>query len=303
MVGLTSSQPGFVTVNSAASTTVPIAAGATSATFTYQGVAGGSSVLQATGTNYISTTASVTSTASLISLGTLPTIAPGQTVSLPLSLGTPAPAGGATINLVSTNAGIASVSPATVFIAAGLTVPTANPQVTGGNIGSTNITASATGYSPDVANANVTVTAAFSPNTLSMPVSPPPGSLNLTISAPAPTGGITFTLGSSAMGVATVPPTATILAGTTSIAVPVTGVAGGTATISASYTGITTATATVNVGGAITVSSTTIGQFMQSSINVSLATTPTAPITVTVTSGTPGTQCCSQRLGRLPRRP
>ena len=32
----------------------------------------------------------------------------------------------------------------------------------------------------------------------------------------------------------------------------------------------------------------TIGQFMQSSINVSLATTPTAPITVTVTSGTPG---------------
>ena len=39
---------------------------------------------------------------------------------------------------------------------------------------------------------------------------------------------------------------------------------------------------------AISVGSPTIGQFMQSSISVSLATAPKTPITVTVTSGTPG---------------
>lgn len=291
-INLSSSQPGAVTLNSATSTTVSIAGGTTSGTFAYEGVAGGTSVLEASATGYISTTASVSSTASLISLGTLPTIAPGQTVSLPLSLGTAAPTGGVTVNFAtaptpggSAPATLASVVPSSVFIASGLTVPTANPQVTGGTIGSTQITANATGYAPDVATANVSVTAAFNPTTLSMPVSPPAGSLNLTISAPAPAGGITFTLGSNNLGVATVPMTATILQGATSVSVPVTGVAAGTATISASSAGITTATATVNVGAGITVGSATIGQFMQGTINVSLATTPTAPVNVTVSSG------------------
>jgi hypothetical protein len=289
-VNVSSSQAGFVTVNSVAATTVSIAAGATSGTFLYQGVAGGTSVIEASATGYISDTASVTSTASLISLGTIPTLAPGQMVSLPLSLGTAAPAGGVTINFA-TAAGapaptsLATVVPASVFISAGLTVPTANPQVTGGTIGSTQITATATGYAPDVVTVNVSVTAAFNPNTLSMPVSPPPGSLNLTISAPAPTGGISFTLGSNNTAAATVPASATILAGATSVAIPVTGVAAGTATISASSPGITTVAATVNVGGAISVSNATVGQYMQGSMNVSLATTPTAAITVIVTSG------------------
>ena len=291
-VNLSSSQPGSVTVNSAGATTVSIAGGATSGTFAYQGVTGGISVLEASATGYIATTASVTSTASLVSLGTLPTIAPGQTVSLPLSLGTAAPSGGVTVNFATAAAPggtapatLASVLPSSVFIASGLTVPTANPQVTGGSIGATQITATATGYAPDVVTANVSVTAAFNPGTISMPVSPPTGSLNLTVSAPAPAGGIMFTLGSNNSAVATVPMTATILAGATSVSVPVTGVASGTATISASSAGITTATATVNVGSGITVGSTTIGQFMQGTINVSLATTPTAPVNITVSSG------------------
>jgi hypothetical protein len=287
-VNLVSSQPGFVTVGSSlASTSVTISAGTSSQTFNYEGVTGGTSVIDASATGYIDGTASVTSTASLVSLGTIPTLAPGQTVSLALSLGTPAPTGGVTVNFSSGNNGIASVSPTSVFIAAGLTVPTANPQITGGAIGNTTITASATGYAPDEANVNVTVTAAFNPNTLSEPLNTPTN-LNLTISAPAPSTGLTFTLASSNNLVATVGATATIAAGATSVAVPVTGVAAGTVTVSAMHAGINTANATVNVGGAISVSSATIGQFMQGSINVSLATTPTAPITVTVTSGTPG---------------
>jgi trimeric autotransporter adhesin len=287
-VDLVSSQPGFVTVGaSLASTSVTIAAGTSSQNFTYEGVTGGTSVIDASATGYIDGTASVTSTASLISLGTIPTLAPGQTVSLALSLGTPAPAGGVTVNFSSGNNAIASVSPTSVFIAAGLTVPTANPQITGGAmINSTTITASATGYALDVANVNVTVTAAFNPSTISEPLNTPTN-LNLTISAPAPTGGITFNLSSSSAD-ATVGATAMIAAGATSVAVPVTGVTAGTVTVSAMHANINTATATVNIGGAISVSSATIGQFMQGSINVSLATTPTAPITVTVTSGIPG---------------
>jgi hypothetical protein len=134
--------------------------------------------------------------------------------------------------------------------------------------------------------ANVTVTAAFNPNTLSEPLNTPTN-LNLTISAPAPAGGITFALSSSNNAVATVPVsgTAMIAAGATSVAIPITGAAAGTVTISEASPGITTATATVNVGGAISVSNATVGQYMQGSINVSLATTPTAAITVTVTSG------------------
>ncbi|MGA1981677.1 MAG: hypothetical protein ABSG84_04320 [Acidobacteriaceae bacterium] len=292
-VNVTSSQVGFVTVNSVGATTVTINSGQTSGTFQYQGVAGGTSVIEANGTGYISDTASVTSTASLVSLGTIPTLAPGQMVSLPLSLGTAAPAGGVTVNFataagVPAPASLATVVPASVFIAAGLTVPTANPQVTGGTIGATQITASATGYAPDIVTANVSLTAAFTPNTLSMPVSPPLGSLNLTISAPAPApNGIMFTLSSNNAAAATVPMNVTIPAGQTSIAVPVTGVAAGTATITAQSAGITSATATVNVGGAITVSGAIIGQFMQGTISVSLPSTPTAAINVTVTSGSP----------------
>jgi hypothetical protein len=175
-VNVSSSQAGFVTVNSAAATTVSIAAGATSGTFLYQGVAGGTSVIEASATGYISDTASVASTASLVSLGTIPTLAPGQSVSLPLSLGT-ARAGGRCDGQLchrrryrewQSRQPSPTVVPASVFISAGLTVPTANPQVTGGTIGSTQITATATGYAPDVVTVPMsTVTAAFNPNTLS----------------------------------------------------------------------------------------------------------------------------------------
>jgi hypothetical protein len=272
-----------------APTTINIPAAATAGTFTYSGIASGAAVIQASAPNYISGTANVTSTNSLISLGAIPTLAPGQTVSLPLSLGTPAPAGGVTVNFTSGNNALATISPASVFISAGLTVPTANPQVTGVNIGATTITATGTGYAPDVVNANVTVTAAFNPGSISEPLATPTN-LNLNISAPAPVGGITFTLLSANPGVATVPAAgvATIAAGATSVAIPITGVSGGTTTISASSPNITTATATVNVGSAISVGSATVGQDMQSSVSVSLATTPTSPITVTVSSNAPG---------------
>src|ERR1035441_9250007 len=51
-VNVSSSQVGFVTVNSAAATTVTFTAGQTSGTFLYQGVAGGTSVIEASATGY-----------------------------------------------------------------------------------------------------------------------------------------------------------------------------------------------------------------------------------------------------------
>ncbi len=63
-------------------------AGATSASFTYQGVASGTADITASATGYYGNTVTLTATSSLISLGTIPTVAPGQSTSLPLSLGT-----------------------------------------------------------------------------------------------------------------------------------------------------------------------------------------------------------------------
>jgi hypothetical protein len=60
------------------------------------------------------------------------------------------------------------------------------------------------------------------------------GALTLTLSGPAPTGGLTVNLTSGNTAIATVPPSVTFPAGKTTVSVPVTGTATGTTTITAS---------------------------------------------------------------------
>src|SRR5439155_12904342 len=77
-------------------------------------------------------------------------------------------------------------------------------------------------------------------------------SLTLTLSGPAPAGGLTVNVSSSNPGAATVPATATFVAGGTTVSVPVTGVSTGTTTIHASaLPGIADATAAVSVQSGI----------------------------------------------------
>ena len=145
-VNLASSTPANVTITPA---TVTVAAGGTTGSFTYTGVAVGASTLSASATGYTTASQVVTTTSSLISLGAIPVIAPGQTVDLPLSLATPAPPGGITVHFTSSNTPIATITPS-IFIPAGQSVAAANPQITGVTSGTSVISATATGYAPYV---------------------------------------------------------------------------------------------------------------------------------------------------------
>jgi hypothetical protein len=283
-VSLASSATGNVTVSPA---TVTIAQGQTSGSFTYTGVGPGAANITASATGYLTGSATVTATYSLVSLGTIPAVAPGQSVSLALSIATAAPAGGVTVNFTSSNPGVATVT-SSVFIPAGQRTAATNPQIVGVIIGTTTITATAQGYAPDTRSVNVTVTASFNPNNVTI-AHQTYSNITLNISAPATTGGLTFTLSSDTPATATVPASVTIPAGQTSVVVPVTGVADGNTTIRADSPGVTETTLYVSV-------STQLGLYYGNSITgfdmqvgnyAYVPTAPASPITVTVTISDP----------------
>ena len=127
-----------------------------------------------------------------------------------VTLFSPAPPGGTIVTLVVANTGIATVTPATVNIAAGATQGVF--FVTGVAVGVTTLTGSAPGYLP--ADASVTVTDAL----ISIGNIPEIGpdeteGVPLSLTKPAPPGGLTVTLITTAPNVATVSPTVTVPAG------------------------------------------------------------------------------------------
>ena len=288
VVNLSSSTPANVTISPAS---VTISAGQTTGSFTYTGVAAGPSILSVSATGYQTGTATVTGTAAQVSLGAIPAVAPGQSVSLALSLATPAPAGGTTVTFTISNPNIATVT-STVLVPAGEQTPTANPQVTGVLIGTTTVTATAPGYAPAMRAVDVTVTATFNPTITNINLSTSTNT-TLNISAPAPAGGITFTLTSAAPTTATVAASVTVIQGATSVAVPITGVLAGTTTIQASSPGITTVTGTVTVSSAIIGGSVTTGSELQSQVSITLPVAPPNPVTVTVTTNNPAVATAS----------
>ena len=282
VVTLASSAPANATI---APATVTVAAGQTTGAFTYTGVAAGVANLTASATNYLSGSVQVTGTAAQVSLGMIPAVAPGQMMSLALSLPSPAPAGGTTVTFTSSAPNVATVT-ASVFIPAGQQTPAANPQVTGIIIGTSTITAFAPGFAPAMRTATVTVTATFNPTSTTINLATSTNT-TLNISAPAPAGGITFTLSSDNPAVATVPASVTVVQGGTSVAVPITGVSAGSTTIRADSAGITEATLGLNVVSAISVGGVTTGANLETYTYISLPVAPQVPITVTVTSSGP----------------
>jgi len=164
---------------------------------------------------------------------------------LPVTLSTPAPAAGLTIALSSSNPANVSVTPS-VFIPAGKTAPNAQPTITGVNVGSASITATALGYTPTTQSAIVTATILF-PHCCLTVFHSTSGNAVLTLSAPAPSTGFTVQLASGNTGVATVPATVTFAPGATSVNVPITGVAVGATTITASVPTLSPVTVKVTV--------------------------------------------------------
>lgn len=75
-------------------------------------------------------------------------IRPGQQIRYPVSLSSPAGAGGISLTLVSSDPRIAGVVPPIVYIPAGESIPAEPPVLSGWRTGSITITASASGFQP-----------------------------------------------------------------------------------------------------------------------------------------------------------
>ena len=167
------------------------------------------------------------------------TVGPGLCAPFPVTLATPAGAGGVFGTLTSSDPSKVVLPPAngastTFFIQPGATASTRTaPYVCGVNFGSATITATASGLQSASQTVQVSATLSFSAASVTMTTTRQ-ARLTLNLSAPAPVGGVTVNLSSDNPGVATVPATVTIPANNTSVNVPVTGVAVGATLIHAS---------------------------------------------------------------------
>jgi len=208
----------------------------------------GDSVITATAAGY--TTASLDIWMSDAITITVPhswTVGLGDSGPLPFALPTPAPAGGLTVLLTSSDPTIIGVQ-SSVFIPAGKNLPDVPPLLTGLNFGSASIKLATPTYyfTWDNQPVQVVATLSFSPSPLTLSGSAT-GTLTLTLSGAAPAGGLTIALGSNNAAVASVPSSVTIPQGATSVTIPVTGSGTGQATITAvaSVSGVPASTSTV----------------------------------------------------------
>jgi hypothetical protein len=299
--------------NESIATTLPslsIAAGGTTATSTVTTNAYGSATVTANADGFISGTLSVTVRPAALSLPAGALVAPSQSRSIVLSLSDPAPAEGLEIALLNSNPAALS-APATVSVPSGAT--SANVLLTGLATGTASITASASGY--DSAVMPVTVEAvAISLGTTSISL---PETINaqyaVSISRPAPAGGVSVSLAVANSSIATVTTeTVEIPEGQTSggvVKATIAGVLKGTTTLTASAPGLTATNVSVTVTGKpqvrirqyrnsygdFTSTTATVGKKMRSNSNEvrvlrytdSATYSPSTALTVTLTSSDP----------------
>ncbi|MDQ6708065.1 MAG: hypothetical protein M3Z85_19080, partial [Acidobacteriota bacterium] len=229
-VRLNSSNPAAATVPG--SVTFP--ASVTSVGVPVTGAAPGLASVVASASNLTSATAGIsvagTPSNGSIALPANVTVGPNQPAPFPVTLSTPAPAGGVTVSLSSSSPSV-TVTPS-VIIAAGSVTPATQPQILGVSFGTAAITASASGYASASQPVQVGATLSFSPASLNLP-GPGTNNLQLNLSAPAPAGGLSITLTTSNPASVGVPGSVTFAANSTGVNVPVTGAASGSATITA----------------------------------------------------------------------
>ena len=282
--------------------TVRIPANATTVVVPVTGSGSGSTAIHATASAEISATVMNVTVVAANGI-TLPNVTVGVDESVPLqvTLGTPAPAGGITVTLVSNNTLTAKVNQPSVFIPAGLTAPATPPTVKGINIGITTITASAPGYSPGSSTVTVPATLSFSPQALTIAKPGNQERVLLALSESAPWGpetdpwsvGVKIQLTSSNPQVVAVPPVLSFYpdgSSFTTVQFMVTALAPGTTVITATGPSfITGTTMTITVlgggsGGPASISATG-GTPQSATVNTSFA----APLIATVrnASGNP----------------
>ena len=171
--------------------TASIPPGATSVAIDVAGLTLGTTTLTASAQGYIPASATVTVRPVSLNPPATLLVAPGLTRSMPILLTDPAPAGGLTISLESTNPAIATV-PASVPVPAGAS--SVNVDVQGVAVGTIQVTASAPGYESGTTQVQVeSVTIQLQP---AGAISVPQGLeevRTVRISRPAPVGGVWIT--------------------------------------------------------------------------------------------------------------
>ena len=285
---VTSSNTAAATVSAGAFT---IPANATSVVVPVTGVAAGSSVIRATAPNVTDATANVTVTTSVdIILPAAFSIGPGGSIVFPVRLAQPAQSL-VVIQLTSSDPTKGTLSQSSVAINAGQTEPQRQPDFTGIAVGTVTITATATGLSTATTQVTIGSSVSFSPATLTLPNPGSDGTLFLTLSS-HPGTNVTFALSSSNPDVATVPPSAPMPVGTTSLGLKVTAIGPGTTVIKASAPGFADATATVTVEqpGTLTMTANATNVQLGQPATLTLTLSKPAPAqgtTITLTSSNP----------------
>jgi hypothetical protein len=272
---LSSNNPAVASVGS--SITIP--AGASAAAVLVTGGAAGSATITAhsTGPNVTDGTATVTvSPGSDIMLSSGVIVAPGEQVTMPVTLAAPAPAGGVYVNLTSANPSIVTINPSLIVIQGGATVPARQPQVSGINFGSAAITATASGGSLSGDSQTVLVSASLTGIQSLQLQRATTQNVTLVLTNPAPSD-LTLNVSSDNPAIASVPASAFIPANQNAVYIPVTGIGAGSTTIHVSSLPAVARKdigVTVSAPGAIT---------LPSGMAIPLGTTAPFPVTL----GTP----------------
>ncbi len=313
-LGLVVSMPfaapaGGTTVNLASSATaiatvpasVLIAEGATSAPIAVTTVGVGNAIVTASVTGFGNASSTLTITQPpTVSLPTVLTVGPGNATNVTVNLNEPAPAGGLTITLASSNTAVATV-PASIALPAGAT--SGSFAVTALVPGNAALSASAPGYvsgSTALTVAQITIgVSGGSTGGIPQGITEP---WTLMLSQPAPSEGLTVALSTADPTIATVTPaTITIPGGATSYkSANITAVAAGTTRLvmkpagfnesSAGVTSLAAAALKFNLAG-LTVGKGMTSYTSDASVSLVAAgapyTTKTA-LTVNLSSATPG---------------
>ena len=223
LVSVSSDDPGRVAV--AAPGTTTIAEGTTTGQVTLTGVASGTTTVRANAAGLPESTLLVTATANLISAPATLNVPLGQSVSLPITITRDAGnVGDVLVDVTSDDPSAVHVTTPVVTVPAGQF--SVNATVFGQGDGSATLSVSAAGFVPDATQATTTATLNVTVGTLTINASFG-GSITIQLESPAgnpaaaPTGGLVVGLGASDPTCVSVPATATIQAGTTSVTVPV----------------------------------------------------------------------------------
>lgn len=220
-VTVTSDNPELLTIN--APGTVAFAEGATLGSIGVSGIALGNAVVRGDAPGYTSDTLVVPVSLNLITVPPTLTVPLAQTTSWPLSLSAPAPAGGVVLALTSDNPGIAQPTVDSVTIPAGS--QSANVNVEGLALGDVTLRATNPNYALDetvatvAAGVDLTATSYNINQSFGLPATIRLVSGGSPVAAPP--GGVTIALSTADSTCASVPPSATIAQGFTSVTVNV----------------------------------------------------------------------------------